>query len=233
MIQLIWCLECEAGSVFEEETDVVRHGRVVKEDVRCHECREPLAQGTQAVAVSICERPEDYRPWEHEYLAMLNEPERPKDERPSPSPYQEDEEGRSGGPTPAKVTSHDNAWPIISMYTRSQAMADGVLVDVTPTAHEAGFRYPVAVTCGVWAECIAVPPGVEGQDESGRLWDVLTMLAFAARMSKPEPGSEVCYRLHVRNDNRDEEPPLVELVGVCGPGDDGSPCVTVMLPGED
>jgi hypothetical protein len=24
----------------------------------------------------------------------------------------------------------------------------------------------VAITCAAWAECIAVPPGVEGQDES-------------------------------------------------------------------
>ena len=35
---------------------------------------------------------------------------------------------------------------LISSYTRSEALADGVLVDVTETAREAGFVIPVALT---------------------------------------------------------------------------------------
>ncbi len=35
--------------------------------------------------------------------------------------------------------------PVISVYTRAQAIEDGVLVDVSETAREAGFRIPVAV----------------------------------------------------------------------------------------
>ena len=62
---------------------------------------------------------------------------------------------------------------VIFSYTRAQAIADGVLMDVSELAQESGFRFPVAVTAGVWAECVAVPDGVEGQDETGRLWDVL------------------------------------------------------------
>jgi hypothetical protein len=31
-------------------------------------------------------------------------------------------------------------------YTRSQAMADGMLVDISEAAAEAGFRVPVAMT---------------------------------------------------------------------------------------
>jgi hypothetical protein len=121
---------------------------------------------------------------------------------------------------------------VIHTYTREEAIADGVLVDVTETAKEAGFRIPVAVTAAVWAECVAVPPGVEAQDERGRLWDVLSLLRFATRrQADGEP--ELLYQLHVRNDNRAGEPPLVELKAVCGPADDGSPCVTVMLPAED
>lgn len=121
---------------------------------------------------------------------------------------------------------------VIHAYTREEAIADGVLVDVTETAKEAGFRIHVAVTAAVWAECVAVPPGVEAQDERGRLWDVLWMLHVAIRSSR-NSGAELRYRLHVRNDNRAGDPPLVELKGVCGPADDGSPCVTVMLPDED
>ena len=48
---------------------------------------------------------------------------------------------------------------VIFSYTRAQAIADGVLIDATELAKEAGFRIPVAVTAGVWAECVAVPDG--------------------------------------------------------------------------
>jgi len=121
---------------------------------------------------------------------------------------------------------------VIISYTRAEAIEECVLIDVTETAKEAGFRTPVAVTSSVWADYIAVPNGVEGQDERGRLWDVLMMLRFAIRSGKGS-GSIIRYRLYVRNDNRDADPPEVELKAVCGPDDDGMPCVTVMLPEED
>lgn len=44
--------------------------------------------------------------------------------------------------------------PVIHAYTRAQAIADGVLVDISETAKEAGFRYPVACTSAVWSDCI-------------------------------------------------------------------------------
>src|SRR4051794_40044352 len=69
---------------------------------------------------------------------------------------------------------------ILSRYTRTQAIEDGSLVDVTATAKEAGFRYPVTLTAAVWAEYVAVPDGVECQDEAGRLWDVLWMCRHGA-----------------------------------------------------
>ena len=39
---------------------------------------------------------------------------------------------------------------VIHSYSRTQAIKDGVPVDVTETAKECGFKYPVAVTgpCG-------------------------------------------------------------------------------------
>jgi hypothetical protein len=39
--------------------------------------------------------------------------------------------------------------------------------------------------------------------------------------------------VHVRNDNRGRTPPLDRLKAVSGPGDQGEPVITVMLPGED
>jgi uncharacterized protein DUF6573 len=126
-------------------------------------------------------------------------------------------------------TMFENA-EIISRYTRADAIADGVLIDVTPTAREAGFKFPVALTAAVWEKCVAVPPGVECQDEAGRLWDVVFMLRCA--IGRSQDGCQINYALHVRNDNRERMPPLVRLKAVCGPGDRGEPVVTVMMPEE-
>jgi hypothetical protein len=106
-----------------------------------------------------------------------------------------------------------------------------VLIDGSAVAREAGIRYPVALTAAVWERCVAVPPGVLCQDESGRLWDVLWLLACAVR--RGGSGAEVRFGVHVRNKNGDRTPPLVRLKAVCGPGDRGEPVVTVMLPAED
>ena len=43
---------------------------------------------------------------------------------------------------------------VIHRYTRAQALADGVLVDVTDAAREAGFRTPVAMTIAVWSKAV-------------------------------------------------------------------------------
>jgi hypothetical protein len=119
---------------------------------------------------------------------------------------------------------------LIHRYSRAQAIEDGVLIDVSPTAREAGIRYPVALTAAAWERCVAVPPGVACQDEAGRLWDLVFLLALAARGSG---GPEVRFGVHVRNDNRAGTPPLVRLKAVCGPDDDAAPVVTVMLRSED
>ena len=119
----------------------------------------------------------------------------------------------------------------IHKYTRTQALADGVLIDASSLAWEAGFRFPVALTRAAWEKCVAVPPGVTCQDETGRLWDVLHMLYAAIRHG--ECGPVLSFAVHVRNDNRPRIPPAVRLKAICGPADDGSPCITVLLPDED
>jgi hypothetical protein len=70
---------------------------------------------------------------------------------------------------------------LIHRYSRADALCDGVLIDASRAAREAGFHYPVALTAAAWAKCVAVSPGVVCQDDAGRLWDVLTMLRFAIR----------------------------------------------------
>jgi hypothetical protein len=119
---------------------------------------------------------------------------------------------------------------LIHRYSRADAIRDGVLIDVSATARQAGIRFPVALTRAVWERCVSVPPGVACQDEQGRLWDVLFLLALSARRCD---GAEVRFAVHVRNDNRERTPPLVHLKAICGPGDHGEPVLTVMLPDED
>jgi hypothetical protein len=89
----------------------------------------------------------------------------------------------------------------------------------------------VALTRAAWGRCVTVPPGVEGKDEAGRLWDVLWLLRLA--IGRSDGGPEVRFGVHVRNDNTERTPPLVRLKAVCGPGDLGEPVITVMLPEED
>jgi hypothetical protein len=111
-------------------------------------------------------------------------------------------------------------------------VADGLQVEVTKTAAEAGIRFPVFLTRGVFDNYVAVPPSVECQDERGRLWDVLWMLRFAILKSRPAQ-DRLSFALYVRNDNH--RPRLVKLLAACGALDidDPQPSITVMLPGED
>jgi hypothetical protein len=120
---------------------------------------------------------------------------------------------------------------LIFQHTRKQAIEDGVLVDVSGMAREAGIRYPVAVTSRVWSEVILPSDQAkkEGQSETGRLWDLLWMLRTALQASR-ERREVIQYGVLVRDGAQPRE---VELKAVCGPGDDGEPVVTIMLPGED
>lgn len=121
-------------------------------------------------------------------------------------------------------------WDVIYQYTRAQALEDGVLADASEMAREAGIRYPVALTQAVWVEFVAVPDGVTGQDEAGRLWDILWMFRCAA--ARGQGVDELRFRLHVKN-REGRAPALVELKAHCGPGDEGEPVITIMMPGED
>jgi len=118
---------------------------------------------------------------------------------------------------------------VLHAYTRKQAIADGVLIDVSRTAKEAGFRHPVALTSAAWAESVSVPESASWQDETGRLWDILTMLRYF--ILKDPDRSLVRFIVQVQND--EHSPQTVHLKSLCGPGDDGEPVITVMLPGED
>jgi len=127
--------------------------------------------------------------------------------------------------------------PVISAYTRTQAIEDGVLIDITDTAREAGFSCPVAITDGAWNECIAWTDKDSKrqvhQDQSGRLWDVVWM-AFIAIRSASNSGQQLLFQLYrVPRGGRKRKPRLTTLKLVAGPGDAGELVITLMLPDED
>ena len=121
---------------------------------------------------------------------------------------------------------------VISSYSRAQAIEDGVLVDVSATAEEARIKFPVAMTRTAWGKYVEVPEGVNCQDESGRLWDILWMFRCAAAKFT---GDTLLFKLYVRNHNRGrlDRRDLVTFKALCGPGDDAEPVITIMLPEED
>lgn len=128
------------------------------------------------------------------------------------------------------IDEESEKFEVIHACTRAQAIEDGVLVDLSGLAREAGFRWPVAVTRSVWD---VVEPGCalkeEGQSFTGRAWDMLMVLRVMLRSSN---GREVRFApLFVM----EPEVPArsVAMKAVSGPGDDGEPVITVMMPDED
>ena len=121
---------------------------------------------------------------------------------------------------------------VIYAYTRSQAVADGVQVDVTKTAQEAGIKFPMFLTRAVFDNYVAVPPDVSGQDEAGRLWDLIWMARFAILRSHGHT-DRLPVALYVRNDNHRAK--LVKLIATCSALDidDPQPALTLMMPDED
>ena len=151
-----------------------------------------------------------------------------------------------------KSTLEETFGPVISSYSRAQAIDDGVLVDVTEALAPCPFKYPVAMTRGAYEATIAAggkwendyndpqdiltPSGATlklpgGQDVQGRMHDVFWMLQQAI---KREMGgtNRVDFRVLVDVHGNGRHTP-VELYSVCGPGDTEAPVITIMLQGED
>jgi hypothetical protein len=104
--------------------------------------------------------------------------------------------------------------PGIFSYTRAQALADGVLVDVTETAKEAGFKLPVAITEALHSRLTPTKADQSlGQDYEGTDTVNYTVVLQEAEAQSGQP------------QNID-----LRLRAVCGPGDEGEPVVTIGFP---
>ena len=134
-----------------------------------------------------------------------------------------------------RMEMNDFFGSVIHSYSRQQAISDGVLIDVSQTAGEAGFTIPVSVTQAVWSDYIewgAKDRKQAIQDTEGRLWDVLYMLRLA--ISRSSNSECICYSVYViPRDGKSKQTKLIKLKSVIGGGDNGEPVITIMLPNED
>lgn len=120
--------------------------------------------------------------------------------------------------------------PVIFSYTRKEAIADGVLVDITDIARRVGFTLHTAVTCGAVAALTEMirrrrPGDFEKYPlyriQASTLWAMLEVL------------HEQIARQTGSADRLNFECGDLKLWAHVGPGDEGEPVLTVMLEGED
>jgi len=148
---------------------------------------------------------------------------------------------------------------VISVYTRQQGIEDGILVDCEQEPmggmRRQVMKWPLAMTATafhryVWplGEQTTLPPG---QSLAGRFWDVVWM--FHAAVKSMVPAKQLSPQVLVFDFNCIVADPalwsnetldataksgpdgmrLIRLKAVSGPGDDGEPVMTFMLPDED
>ena len=127
---------------------------------------------------------------------------------------------------------------VVHAYTRTDALADGVLVDVTdaasPSGMLGGFTVPVAVTAGLWTAIGEIPASLVGvADVRGRLHDVLWMASLACRRREGAFFASFAVRtfavhLPYRGTRKRVQTLRVEI----GPDDHGAPCLTIGFPEE-
>ena len=105
--------------------------------------------------------------------------------------------------------------PVVYAYTRAQAVADGVQVEVTKTAQEAGIKFPMFLTRAVYEAYVTVPEGVTAQDEAGRPWDIVWMTRFGILRARPGV-DRIPVALYGRDDKCPR--PLLTELGSAAPG---------------
>ena len=113
---------------------------------------------------------------------------------------------------------------IISCYSRAQALADGVLVDLSEWARRHSIQYPTACTARVQGliDAIGEPHPTQRHVEVLGRTDALLVAILAAIRAVTTPTDRVRF----------------EVLGarfhaVCGPGDTAAPVITILLEGED
>jgi hypothetical protein len=136
-------------------------------------------------------------------------------------------------------------WKIISTYTRAEAVRDGIQIAIPQElSREAGIKYPVFITQKVYNKYIPVPETMQYESSEGRLWDLLFMFAWIARITNsaelqfqfvvqlPDLGDWNKFEKICEGNRQLRE---VTLKAIVSPMDldDPRPAITILFPDED
>ena len=118
---------------------------------------------------------------------------------------------------------------LIASYTRADAIADGQLIEIDKAVlAEAGICLPAVLSAPLLA---ALEPSSEeekrGQSFQGRLWDLLMVFRALAKSSEV---NRLDFTFVIATEEGFSQQ---QVVAVCGPDDEGNPCLTFMTPGCD
>jgi len=120
--------------------------------------------------------------------------------------------------------------PIISTYSRAEAIEDSVLVDVSNTGRQLGVVLPVALTSAAYE---LVNRTYTSQDPVGRLMDVVLLAAMSLDGNEGELPFTRPFYTYIQNGRKKiayfKAVLSVEDVG----GGEPAVCITIMLPNED
>ena len=134
---------------------------------------------------------------------------------------------------------------LIFSYTTKEAVNDGSLMKIEGTMpSDAGIKFPVYLTSAVYDRYVKVPEELPGQQETGRLWDLLYMFTWEARKTE---GNMLLYKFFCQlpktvkildNEIKVKNSPLMreitlKAVITAQDIDDPSPAIFIMLPHED
>ena len=133
------------------------------------------------------------------------------------------------------IMSNNNPFegvPIIYSYTRKQAIEDGVLVDLTEWATPIGFLIPVACTAAVWHRCLEAQKNSTDLGQCTLLRAYVLLITLYRHISKHAGAmDQLMFDLNYYNTAGKKE--TIKLKAHCGPGDQGEPVLTLLLPHED
>jgi hypothetical protein len=135
-----------------------------------------------------------------------------------------------------------DGFELIHSYTRAQALADGVLVELR-LAKRYGFKVPVAITSAAFGAAIdwnLMDPEVQtmvAQREAAVLMAALRTAQEGMRAHRegqgPEPGNRIDFVVDCLTNDGSAQHKQVPMYMLIGPGDNAEPVGTIMLPGED
>ncbi|WP_257291414.1 DUF6573 family protein [Endozoicomonas sp. ONNA1] len=114
---------------------------------------------------------------------------------------------------------------IVSIYTRAEAIADGVLIDVTSTAKLFGFLHNTCITANVAAGC--------GRCEAALNEFLLTCSVKVKEVIVMGDGeaSRIYFDYSFPDPDEGQDAMLKTIIHV-GPGDRAEPVYTIMTPSD-